>query len=58
MQRTVWSGVTSATAIVLGADGPRQGTQDNAFQIWTTSEGTSGSLLTQKFSLTSTGELS
>ena len=57
VQRTVWSGVTSATAIVLGADGPRNGTQDNAFQIWTTSEGTSGSLLTQKFSLTSTGDV-
>jgi len=57
VQRTVWSGVTSATAIVLGTDGPRQGTQDNAFQIWTTSEGTSGSLLTQKFSLTSTGDV-
>ena len=53
VQRSVWSGVTSATAIVLGADGP----QNNAFQIWTTNNDTSGSLLTQKFSVSSLGEV-
>ena len=57
VQRTVWSGVTSATAIALGTDGPREGTQDNAFQIWTTSQGVAGTSLTQKFSLTSTGDV-
>ena len=57
VQRTVWSGVASATAIVLSSDDPGSGNQDNAFQIWTSNEGTSGSLLTQKFSLSSTGNV-
>jgi hypothetical protein len=57
LQRTVWSGVNSATAIVLSADDPGAGTDDNAFQIWTSNQGTSGSALTQKFSLTSDGNV-
>jgi hypothetical protein len=57
LQRTTWGGVTSATAIALGTDGPRAGTQDNAFQIWTTNDGAAGTSLTQKFSLTSAGDV-
>ena len=57
LQRTVWSGVNSATAIVLSADDPGGGTDDNAFQIWTSNQGTSGSALTQKFSLTADGNV-
>jgi len=57
LQRTVWSGVSSATAIVLSADDPGSGTDDNAFQIWTTHQGTAGTALTQKFTLTSAGEV-
>jgi hypothetical protein len=57
VQRTVWSGVNSATAIVLSADDPGGGTDDNAFQIWTSNQGTSGSALTQKFTLTTDGNV-
>jgi hypothetical protein len=57
VQRTVWSGVNSATAIVLSADDPGGGTNDNAFQIWTSNQGTSGSVLTQKFTLTADGNV-
>jgi hypothetical protein len=55
IQRTVWSGVNSATAIVLSADDPGGGPQDNAFQIWTSNGGSAGTALTQKFSLTAEG---
>jgi hypothetical protein len=57
VQRTVWGGVTSATAIALGTDGPRAGAQDNAFQIWTTNDGVAGTQLTQKFSVSSAGNV-
>jgi hypothetical protein len=57
VQRTIWGGVTSATAIALGTDGPRAGTQDNAFQIWTTNDGVAGTPLTQKFSVSSAGDV-
>ena len=57
VQRTVWGGVTSATAIALGTDGPRAGAQDNAFQIWTTNDGVAGTQLTQKFSVSSAGDV-
>jgi len=57
VQRTTWGGVTSATAIALGTDGPRASFQDNAFQIWTTNDASAGTLLTQKFSLTSAGDV-
>lgn len=57
IQRTTWGGVTSATAIALGTDGPRAGTQDNAFQIWTTNDASAGTALTQKFSVTSAGDV-
>ncbi len=57
IQRTVWSGVTSATAIVLSSDDPGGGDQDNAFQIWTSNNGVAGTELTQKFSLTAGGNV-
>ena len=57
VQRTVWSGVTSATAMVLSSDDPGSGNQDNAFQIWTSNDGVAGTELTQKFSLTSPGNV-
>jgi hypothetical protein len=57
LQRTIWGGVTSATAIALGTDGPRVGAQDNAFQIWTTNDGVAGTSLTQKFSVSSAGDV-